>query len=564
MTCFSKDSFFNSVKLCDWRFTLPIIIISTILWLYSIVTASVNNISDFGLITSLPVTYFISISLLSLSFFISLFSSHNRKTLFLQIILLIIFLYLTPILIEGARQRFAYSSYGVSDYIIRTGFANPTVVSYNNWPSFQIFTAIFVLITGVDANFLIPLCSPFLMEILLLLPLYFFFKVVLNNDLKIRLALWTYYLVNWLYRDYLSSQTFGFVLFILIFVLLFLLINKNSRSHIFGSYRAILFTVIVLYIAVMTGHLLSAIILLSILFVLCATKYFDHKILFFSLATIAISWTVYAATVYLKSNLAQWLSEMFNFLLTVTSNINKMGAVNQIWERVLTNEVKMVYSVIFVVFAFIGLFIAYKRKSLNRVDKILLLSLIAIWLLFALPYSGEMFTRIWLFSLPFLVYFAVKNIDHRKIFAVFAIFLLLFAPTMLVWARYGEEKYDYIPQDELRGLKFLYSTVPSGFFIGGKPLINTQGYGRYHMQHFDFIENKDNFTSALAFTRSNLIAGGNTDPLYLIIDRGGREYHRRLYNEPVLFENFTTQLSNSTLFNKFYSNPDFAMYSSST
>jgi hypothetical protein len=469
-------------------------------------------------------------------------------------------------MLEGARQRFAYSSYGVSDYILRTGFSNPTFIAYNNWPSFQIFTAIFVLITGIDANFLIPLSSSFLMEILMLLPLYFIFKAVSNNDSKIWLSLWTFYLANCISRDYLSSQTFGFILFILIFTLLFFLINKNPNNDYSKDFsRLIVVTIISLFIAVVAGHELSAIIILSILFALYITKYFKRKILFFSLIAITISWTVYAANAFVKSNFQRLLSELLNFLPNIMSNVNRTGTVNQIWERVLTNEVKMVYAAIFIMFAFIGLFISYKRKTLNRTDKTIVFTISGIWLISAVPYGGELFTRLWLFSLPFIVFFAVKNIDHRKIFAIFAIFLILFAPIMFVWARYGEETFDYIPPSELCGSKFLLSSVPNGFFIGGDPWTSAQGsYGRYHIQFFNFIENKNNVSSALKVIRSDLLIKGDTDPLYLIINRGNSEYYRRLYNDPTFFDDVTIQLSNSTLFNKIYSNPDFVMYGSSS
>jgi hypothetical protein len=493
-----------------------------------------------------------------------MFSSVNKKLLFLQLILLIIFLFLTPVLIEGARQRFAYSSYAVAEYILHTGSTDPQLISYSNWPSFQIFTAIFIMITGVDINFLIPISSSFLTALLMFLPLYFFFKVVTNNDLKVWLLLWSFYLANWVSRDFLSSQAFGFILFILIFALVILFVNKNSNNDIFkGSNRPIIVLIIVLFIAVVTGHLLSAIVPIGILFVLYVTKWFNRKNIMFSLVAIVAGWTVYATAGYLRSNFLTFLSKLLNFLPNTLRNVNKTGSVSQIGERVLTNEMKIVYMAIFIMFAFIYLFIAYRRKSLDRTDKLLLCSLVGILLLSFLPYGGELFTRLWLFSLPIIVFFAVKNVDNRKIFAVFAIFIILFAPPMFIWARYGEETYDYIPQSELSGSNFLHSVVPSGFFIGGTPWIRTQnGYDVYHRQGFDFIKNKGNFTLALAYTRTGLIDNGNSDPLYLIVNRGNSEYHRRLYNEPQLFVDFSEELSNSTLFNKVYSNPNFEMYGS--
>ncbi|MCL2172299.1 MAG: hypothetical protein FWB84_01430 [Candidatus Bathyarchaeota archaeon] len=563
---FSKHYFFYSIKKGNWKFVLSLVIVSVILWFYSLTTTSLSNITDFGLVTALPLTYFISLSILSISFVISLFSFANKKLLFLQIILLIMFLFLTPVLIEGARQRFAYNSYAVSDYIIRTGFADPAQVAYSNWPSFQIFTAIFVMITGVNASSLIPFCSPFLMELAMLLPLYFFFKTVSNNNLKIWLSLWVFYFANWGSRDYLSSQTFSFILFILIFTLLTFIANRNLRDNsVKDSDRAILIAAIILFISVVAGHQLSAIIPLGILFVLYITKYFKSKYVLLNFVVIVVGWTVYAANVYVIGNFRRLSSEITDVLSNVFMNFNKTGA-NQVWGRVLTNEVKMIYAIIFLVFAFINLVIAYKKKTLNRTDKLMLFSIIGIWILFLLPYGGEVFTRLWLFSLPLIVFFVVKTVDHRKIFAIFAIFIILFSPTMFVWARYGEETYDYITPSELSGSKFLRSsTVPSCLLIGnGDHWASTQeGFGVYRVHYLDFIINKDNITLALEYTMFGLRSQGVTDPLYLIFSHGNSERYRRLYSEPELFDDFAVQLSNSTIFNKIYSNPNFEMYEAS-
>ena len=82
--------------------------VAFLLWLLSISQAKLNltqiGMGNLGLITILPITFFISISLLIFSFFINLRSNKNQIILFFQTITLISFLNFTPTLIEGTAR----------------------------------------------------------------------------------------------------------------------------------------------------------------------------------------------------------------------------------------------------------------------------------------------------------------------------------------------------------------------------------------------------------------------------------------------------------------------------
>ncbi|CAD7773037.1 hypothetical protein FHEFKHOI_01326 [Candidatus Methanoperedenaceae archaeon GB50] len=73
----------------DNRFALSLTLIAFTIWLSSVPQARTNlfaeGIGDLGLITILPVTYFIAFSLLTISFLIALKSEKkNEMLLFLQ------------------------------------------------------------------------------------------------------------------------------------------------------------------------------------------------------------------------------------------------------------------------------------------------------------------------------------------------------------------------------------------------------------------------------------------------------------------------------------------------
>ena len=532
-----------------------------LLWVYSLTHASVTAIGGYGLLTALPVTFFIAVAILSISFFLTLLKQGSKKLLFIHVILLVLFLFATPAVIEGARQRDAYSSYGITDYVVRTGFAS-TSVPYNNWPSFQIFTAIFEIISGMNPYFLVLLSSPLLVEILLIFPLYFLFNTTMIDNRQKWLAIWVFFEANWIARDYLSSQTFGFVIFVIIFTLLICAYVKSSKNNIFRTYRrTTLAATLILFFAVVTGHTLSSLIPLGVLFALTVTKSFNRKILFFGLIALVLLWTIYAANSFFQANGSTLLSQVTGFVTNLHNDIGGTATYHNIPSRALDNEEKIAYSAIYLLFAFSGLVISLMKKSLSRMDKIMLISLIGIWLLAVIPYGGELFIRLWLFSLPIFSYFIVKNVQSKKLFAVLIIFLILVAPTMLIWARNGEDQYDYIPPGEISGANFLYSNVSNGLFIGGFPWTSfLNSYDRYNLANFDFLKTRNNFTSTFDFTASQLVISGQKTPLYLIINHGEEVLYSRLYSEPLLFQNDTSNLDKSPLCNKIYTNPDFDIY----
>ncbi len=566
MASLKTQQFRNMLTVPYLRENIDVLLIpiAILLWVYSIATASVEGITDFGLITALPLTFFVSVGVLTVSFLITLFRRKSKPLLIIQILLFILFLHLTPLLVEGARQRYAYSAYGVADFITRTGKISPEIIGYHNWPVFQIFVSTFQSLTGIDPDVVVRLSSPVLTELLFFFPLYLFFDLVLEDKQQKWLAIWIFYVADWVGRLYLSSQALGLIIYMAILPLVITLFIKRENMPKFQtSGRLTLVVLLLLFMALITGHALSSLVPIGVLVVLWVTRFFKRKTLLFCVVVMTIAWIVYGANNYFQANVADIVSNLLN--VGNIFNQNFMGSVGgtQIAERILTSQAQRIYSGLIMLFATAGFLLSYKNKSITSTDKMTLAALVGVWVLsVALVYGGELFLRLWIFGLPMVVYFIMKLAKTKKGLAVLSIFLILFAPAMFFWTSYGAEAFDYVPPGELAGASFMYSTVGRGYVIGGIPWANYIGsYDRYKTISLNFYNSKDNLTETFSFMEFN-------DPrltlrnesLYVISNHGQAEYYRRVYNDEDLFKHFDEKINERPGFSKIYSNPDFDMY----
>jgi len=113
----------------------------------------------------------------------------------------------------------------------------------------------------------------------------------------------------------------------------------------------------------------------------------------------------------------------------------------------------------------------------------ILLAVVPFPLILVQQYGGEMFLRIYLFSLPFMVFFAAalfyppyrlpvrEKFPWRTIAIICANLVLLGG---FLFTRYGNERVDYMTYNEVAGVRYLYAIAPSNSLFltgwGGAPL----------------------------------------------------------------------------------------------
>ncbi len=451
----------------SWLISSGLVASALVLWTSSLIQARgniTNDMSQLGLFSILPLTFFAAFSLLVISFFVTLkFVDNNRALLLVtQTFLLIFFLNLTPAIVEGtARFTANYDNYRAVDYITQTGTINPSQNWILNWPDFSILLSVFAQITTIPSQFIL-LTYPTVFNLLLFPALYVLFKTMSNNSAAAWVSTWFIFLGNWIGQDYFSMQSLAFLIAIIIIFLLF----KTMNQKVHGRQYGVLFFMLFFYIV--ASHFLTSLAIICVLLVFYLTRQVTRPMLLTSAICLVAAWTIFDARTYASFNLAKMIGQAFDFSLIFQKNLTSRLTTGSS-SHLLASDIRVLYSIAIIAFALAGIAVTWRSKTFGKTEKRTLALLFGFGLLtFTFVYGGELFLRLYMFSLIPFAYFAAKALlGHRKIFLVGVLFFVIAAPSLFVIATYGNETMDYVPASELTGINFLFSTTTNGHVIGG-------------------------------------------------------------------------------------------------
>jgi len=519
-----------------------------VLWLFSIWQAKLTisrGIGSFGLTSVLPITF--SASLLVFSFFVALKSDEqDRILLFFQTIILILILNLTPALVENtARFTTTYTNYRAVDCVSENKHIDPAGQWRHNWPSFSIAYSALMQITTLPDQILLMMYPTFF-NIALFFPLSMLFQSLLDDEKSRWIAIWCLYIASWVGQDYFSMQSLGFLTSLLIFFILFKLMDSQVSIRQWSVVLVLLFSLTV------TSHMLSSLVILAIFFVFFVSKHLQRTVLVTLFASIFGSWTIYGAATYVEWNLPRLVAEVLNFELIYLRNLEARIAGST--AHMIVTQVRLIFSALFIGFAFLGFLLTWKRGRIGDSEKRMLFLLIGVASLAGFSaYGGELFMRVFLFSLVALSYFISKGSNEKIFFCLFAIFLIAFAPPLHMIAHYGNEVMDYVPPSEIRGIEFFHKETTRGYVVG--PYRDSKYRASYKYVPFASTEWKNN-TLSLGPIRSEHVDW----PHFICISYGVREYYNFLRGEPEFIVETTKNLSESVHYDLIYSNPSFEVY----
>jgi len=412
-------------------------ILSLSLWSLSVLQSRLKlyevGLGNFGLATLVPNYFYLALMLLSVSFlFIISEDKINQHLAVFQITTLVIFLWLTPALIEGtSRFRAGYYNYGFTDYIIRNGNIDPYVLSYHNWPGFSILSSFIIEYLGISNPESFIMIYPALINIIYF-PLIFSFLGDINNQKKY-LGVWFFFLANWTSQDYFSPQSLAFVLYILIFIILFGQLEKTKKYFIF----------ILSFSALVITHFLTSLITITALVLLYITKYITKSHLIKLSIVILSFWTIYGAAAFFTSDLKRYLTKAMNFDIVLESSFIEPTTLSKY--RAIISYFRILYSLLVGLFSLSGLIIYLKNKEIKDLKKILLCIIAPLPMLFGISYGGELIIRAYFLSLPFALFLIMKNKEVKKLYYIFIFFIVIFAPLLHIVTHYGDEIYNYTP-----------------------------------------------------------------------------------------------------------------------
>lgn len=524
-------------------------IIAFALWSYSLTQAKLN-IGFYGLIHSFPVTFFLALALLTIASAILWVSQENHgKLLCLQLCLFITALWLSPILL-GSNPVFAnivYRDYLLTDYIIRYSHINTALTWFLYWPGHWVTQAALTEIVGREVFSIVTTVGPFLMQFLILLPLYLLLKNTISNPNYRWAVAWIFYLANWTAQTYVSGQGIGFFLLLTLLALLTKPGLRERAAEIGDRLAALL-----VMSGIVVTHLLTSMAAFISVVLLWATgpRKATAKTLLIIAAIFIAAWTVYIVA-FGPTRPWQLIQSVFEraFRLDLIFQIHFIehagaSASHQavIWSRVLV-------SALFTLVAIAGIILSLKFK--DKADRIILvLMAMPIVVLLSGLYGWELLIRAYLLALVPIAYFGVKLLNRKAGAVVLCLLLLIAIPLNLV-AHYGNAAIEHIPREEIAYWYFVRENIDGGYLTGGPDFMGFSGCTNVE---FGKLRWEDDMLVGEALKTDQ--------PHYVSVGKYDQSMYKFLYDDSQFIPETQARLDSSTHYNLIYVNPDLSSYMS--
>src|SRR6266487_1284236 len=478
-----------------------------VLWSLSLPSVDVGRMTDLGLVSVLPVSIIIALVILTISFCLTLRQPKLRMPIILlHLFLLIFMLYgITTLVEEAPRFTAVYWNAGYTEYIMRTGTVDPSLDAYFSWPGFFVLSAFVTRIT--EYHDILPLAAwaPVFFNLIYLGPLYMIFTSATTDKRLVWLGLLFFYLTNWIGQDYFSPQGFNFFLYLVIIAILlkWFKVTTEAQPRIPGPLRqhlgrfsppvqglytwltapdtlctpsqprqriALLICLVFVFALVVFSHPLTPFFVLASVTTLVIFRRCTPRWLPILMALMTGAWIIFMTQAYLAGHLNDVSGDLGQVNNIITANVAARVVGSP--EHIFIGAIRVVMTVAIWGLAFIGAVFRLRRGY--RDASYILLAIAPFSLIVANSYGGEMLLRIYLFSLPLVVFFAAalfyitsaSGRSRKMTVAVTGVSLILLGG--FLFTRYGNERMDYMTYAEVDSAHYLYSIAPpNSLLIGG-------------------------------------------------------------------------------------------------
>jgi hypothetical protein len=478
----------GGVTLAQLHVFVPVAIVA--LWLVSVQQVDPSRMTAVGLVSALPVSVFILLALLLVSFAMSLRREDLRTPVpLLHVLALVVMLYSVTALVED-EPRFAvtYRHAGIVDYIATHHSVNPHLDAYFNWPGFFVLGVLFTKVLGAKSVLAYAAWAPLVFNLLAIPPLIVIFRWATNDPRLLWLATWTFFSANWVAQDYLSPQAVAFVLWLAMLAILFigfgrqpvlaigtaarnragslvqLLWREATQRDVSAPVPPLLLLIIVgIFAAMTTGHQLTPFPALLTVVALTVVARLRRTTLPATMVLLLAGWIGYMTIVYLAGHFHQVFGS-----ISLSANLNQS----------VSSRVKGSAGHLFVVRARILLTAALwitaglgfaRRLRRGKLDlALLVVALVPFVLPILQPYGGEILIRVFLFALPAVAFFAAavffpsRGLGRRLVTTATLVVLGGLLLAGFQFARYGNEHVDAFTRADVNTVAALYRIAPPG------------------------------------------------------------------------------------------------------
>lgn len=461
------------------------------LWIISLPAIDPDRMTDIGLVSVLPATFFLSLALLAAGF--AWLVSRGRTTGPLPILYLaalVLILHATPPLVYGTlRYSWAWKHLGVVDYIQRYETVDRTasfLAAYHNWPGLFATTAWIADRFGLRSVDLAPIVS-FTPPVLTLGLVAAFLQVAkrLTEDRRLQLtACWMFVVANWVGQDYFSPQGVTFLCYI---ILIGLFLGPLRRRETTWAARRPGFLKILGPVVLPAGlpawtgsrlvRALSAIVAMALIFAVVVTHQLTPLLIILATGALAVLgwlspsylifaiiaemvWLLWPAAPFVYEQILNELATM-GTLSEATSKLASVADVSagRAWVVLLGRAL----SAAVILFGLLG---GLRRLLAGYWDLTAAALLLTPMPLVAVSYGGESIFRVYLFASPFLAFFAAAAFFPSPragrpvyVFAPLAAICLL-STIGFLFANNGKDRAYRFAPDEVAVAEWLYTAAP--------------------------------------------------------------------------------------------------------
>ncbi len=461
------------------------------LWVVSLGAIDPRAMTDLGLISVLPVSFFAALLVLTISFAVLVHRRPERSLLLAaHLLALIAFLHATPTIVYGTlRYSWAWKHVGIVDYIQRHGSVTTDIHAldvYHNWPGFFALDSLLIDVAGLDDTLEFATWAPVFFNVLNLGAVLFVFCSLTRDRRAIWLGGWLFLITCWVGQDYFSPQAFAFFLYLIVIGIVLKWLPRFTRPANAEQHRskpwagrgerssqdamraAMVGLTVLLLAAIAASHALTAVMVTLALTVLVLCHICGVRSLPIVALALTAAWDFVFALDYVDGRAAT-LSEKIRLpWVTTESSLTEIAQLSQ--GQVLVAGVARALVVGVAVLALAGALRQWRSRGLNRPAVVLALAPLLLFL--SGDYDGEILFRIYLFALPFLTFLAghavlaaAKARGHtwRPTIATAAVGSVVLAAFLVAY--YGKEHQYYFTPDEVSAARYVYTHASPGALL---------------------------------------------------------------------------------------------------
>jgi hypothetical protein len=465
------------------------------------------NMTDTGLVSVLPLGWFVELGLLIVSFGLAMYDEDCPQLVrTAHVVGFIVLIHGTPDLVYGTlRYSWAWKHLGVVDYIGRTGTVNtrdPLYSPYYNWPGFFTLFSLATKFAGAKSALAFASWAPVYFNLLLVAPLKAFFGAFTTDRRVVTLACWLFFIGSWIGQDYFAPQALNFILYIVVLVLWLRVLDPNLSYISAASHRAAMVLMVLLQLVIASSHQLTPFMMTLALIVLVVYRRGRGWRIAASSAVVSFGWVLTGARTFVLANLRSVLDNFGTISQNANSTMIDLARVSE--GQLIVAQMGRALSAAMVLLAVIGVVRLRKLRPM-RVPLILLATPVA--MLAASSYGGEIVFRVYLFALPPVAFFAASALAPKAGIGCWTLrrSLLLTAVSIplitgLLFAHYGGERQYHFTHQEVAGSEWLYANAPSGSLVIGVTSNMPWGFGRYEEYRYRWLGAEDDVTRSLLVT----------------------------------------------------------------